>query len=332
MILPVRNMGFRCKITPPASLTLPSDLFFPLALAPPEFWPYVRSDGGCIRVTRADGITPLAREVSGFDRSGHGGSLFLRTAAGLDESYYLNWGNPARVEPPANSTCGKYTTWESAARFVAHGEDYSDSTVVQSAMTQNTSSIAPAKIGQGFDCAPGGTEAKVTTTYAEQLGDFTFLAWFFSAAPTAPYYERILSKNYYPYGIALCRFAAVANSWGCYFLGLNAHMVTLADNAWHLLVVTRSGTQLVVNGDGGTVTNTATVPSTALSASPLCVGWDANPTPTQTNALNGLVDEARVYNRALSAAEIAIHYANQNSPATFWTVGPAELSPLLERT
>jgi len=34
----------------------------------------------------------------------------------------------------------------------------------------------------------------------------------------------------------------------------------------------------------------------------------------------GNIDEIRVYNRALSGAEVAQHYANQNAPASFWTV------------
>lgn len=33
------------------------------------------------------------------------------------------------------------------------------------------------------------------------------------------------------------------------------------------------------------------------------------------------MDETRIYNRALTSTEIATMYANQSSPASFWTTG-----------
>jgi hypothetical protein len=48
-----------------------------------------------------------------------------------------------------------------------------------------------------------------------------------------------------------------------------------------------------------------------------------------TSFFNGIIDEARIYNRALSAGEITTQYNNQNSPSTFYSLGSESLTEFL---
>jgi hypothetical protein len=82
---------YRFLITP-----LPNgntDQYYDLSLAPAGFWAHVRSDGGDIRIFAQDGVTPLPREVSGFDPVGQLGSLFIGSAG--NASLFLATDSPS---------------------------------------------------------------------------------------------------------------------------------------------------------------------------------------------------------------------------------------------
>ena len=80
----------------------------------------------------------------------------------------------------------------------------------------------------------------------------------------------------------------------------------IADGNWHLLVGTRSGSTLTSYQDG-VLANTITGSSGSVSkAVPLTFG-DLN--GASVSRYNGAIDEVRIYNRALSTAEIASLYA-----------------------
>lgn len=146
----------------------------------------------------------------------------------------------------------------------------------------------------------------VDTGYTGQPGDFTAGAWFRSlgASGVAGGFDRIIDKKYNT-GFVLCRQGTAANTWGAYVLDATATapiMVTLADGVDHFLVVTRSGTTATVYGDGGAVTNSRTVASTALSTVSLVFGQ--SPAADGYNNFNGLIYGGFIANRAWSPAEI----------------------------
>ena len=126
-----RRWPYYVFVTPASTVT--SDLYFDLSLLT-VFWTKVRSDGGDVRVFAQDGVTPVAREVSGFDYANKRGSLFVATSGAT--AFYITCGSGVR-EPAANSAYGKYNVWESAAKLVAHLEDTSDATGYQSALANN---------------------------------------------------------------------------------------------------------------------------------------------------------------------------------------------------
>lgn len=79
------------------------------------------------------------------------------------------------------------------------------------------------------------------------------------------------------------------------------------DTNWHHLAFTRSGNTYTWYIDGaaaGTATSSQTI---SANAHPLFIGCDGNG-GSQTEPLNGAIDEPAVYNTALSAARILAHY------------------------
>jgi hypothetical protein len=92
---------------------------------------------------------------------------------------------------------------------------------------------------------------------------------------------------------------------------------TYNDNNWHLIAGTWDGSNLYLYADGamvaGPVSQTHTPVSTVFN---LEIGTTGN----KTNYFNGLIDDARVYNRALSASDVLTLY-NTTAPACAGPVG-----------
>jgi hypothetical protein len=91
---------------------------------------------------------------------------------------------------------------------------------------------------------------------------------------------------------------------------------TISANAWHHVVYTYDGTTERFYIDGAAAgSNVAT-----LSWDP--ANWRFGMNTSGDHQYNGVMDEARISNTVRSADWIKTEYNNQNSPATFYTVGP----------
>ena len=76
----------------------------------------------------------------------------------------------------------------------------------------------------------------------------------------------------------------------------------LEDGKWHHLVGTVDGSRTRIYVDGVLVDNDAFVAAGSSSTQPLAIGRDSGP---GGRTFNGLIDEVRIYNRALSNVEVA---------------------------
>lgn len=162
--------------------------------------------------------------------------------------------------------------------------------------------------GPTFNSANGGsivfdgTNDRVTTTYVSQLGDFTAIAWFKSSPPGSGNYERILDKSYST-GFWMGRNQNIANQWGGGIINNTSPtfgiFITLTDNNWHFLALTRLGSTQTIYGDGITNTNTTSCSTSLLSNTSMTLGTDFS-----FGNLNGNIASTQIYNRALSAAEV----------------------------
>src|SRR3989344_2221602 len=167
-----------------------------------------------------------------------------------------------------------------------------------------TTSPAYGKIGQGlvFD----GGDDYVGTSYNGQLTNFTVCAWFKADDITPSLYQRIVDKSYST-GMWIGARSGVANNWGGGVLDSSApfgRYITLSAGQWHHLCSKREGTTHTIVGDGGAVSTSGTVSSSALSNEVLRIGISS----VLAAPFNGLIDDVRIYNRALSADEISQLY------------------------
>jgi hypothetical protein len=226
-------------------------------------------------------------------------------------------GNSSVTTDQSNKTA----VWASNYRFVAH---LANGTTLSSAdstsfANNGTNNLATAGVGQidGGAAISGSTGSMITTPYAEALTDFTASAWFKSLGAGSNSYDRILEKDYTA-GFVIARTSNNANSWSTYFEDPSAASpltITLTDGLWHLIKVKRSGTTLTITADGGAVSNTKTVATTALSTVALFIGFNS----AANNIFNGVIDETRIENRASSTDYDNAEYSNQKSSSTFVT-------------
>ena len=139
-------------------------------------------------------------------------------------------------------------------------------------------------------------------------GDLTIEAWVF---PTVKYAEPVCGKFSFIGGYLLYSSNTGVPYRAHFFLrntGTTQYIVSDADlplNQWSHLVAVRSGNNMLmyVNGVKQTseATFTLTSPNTGVN---FLVGQSSF-----GEYFNGLIDEVRIYNQALSAAEIQKHYA-----------------------
>jgi hypothetical protein len=186
-----------------------------------------------------------------------------------------------------------------AARLVASGFDDANGTTTASTPagpvgTLTSASWANGRYGTGM--AFDGVDTRVRSTTAINLGSaFTMEAWVLN--PSAEQYETIMTVGadrnlFLRNGELRFGFGAGSVSFG----------VTLPTTTWVHVAVTYDGTALQAYVDGVAVGGPQAVALGPVTG-PLQVGaWIFG--GGNADYLSGLLDEVRVYNRALSAAEI----------------------------
>jgi hypothetical protein len=138
------------------------------------------------------------------------------------------------------------------------------------------------------------------------FGDFTACVWF-NALPTNDGHERLIDKNFQN-GFWLGRNGTAANSWGGGVresLAPYGIFVTLPDGQWNHICSIRSGTTHFIIGNGGAVSTSNTVSSSALSADTTALGTEY---VSGVSFFDGQIDDVRIYDRALSFAEVKSLY------------------------
>jgi hypothetical protein len=334
MLFGGRKKTYRFLITPTAINT---DLYYDLSLAPAGFWSHVRSDGGDIRVFKQDGVTPVPREVSGFDYTNHLGSLFIGTSGGT--AFYVTYGNSALTEPAPTDPYGKYAVWESAAKLVAHLEEGTgsalDSTSNQSTFinTSATSIAGKVKNGVAFGGSANLDAGNVSALDFTGATPMTVLVWTkFSGSGARVLVGKGANMAHTAKGWSLFVTGSIyfqingGTSFGVNELQSNTFgHYTCNDNALHLIGLTYDGSQkdagVIFYGDGSAKTKNApdtnTLSLSASNSADAIIG-------SQTGGgygFNGLMDETRIYSRALSPTEVANYYANQNNCGAFVVTG-----------
>jgi hypothetical protein len=229
------------------------------------------------------------------------------------------YGNRQFVEPAANDTYGKYNTWESSARYVAHLEDANDSSSNQYTGTATGTSVVAGKISNGKSF--NGTTDIVQTAASPALGSasFTLSTWVKATAPANGAMLLMIgpqtSNNLTVYLTVNGSVQVGIGTWGFALTSYVAY-ASAFNNAWNLLTGVYTGGLFTTYLNGVAGTSGARSPN--VQAGTIMVGNGTS------SPFAGALDEVRIYSRALSQGEITIMYNNQSNPGAFWVTGGQE--------
>ena len=168
---------------------------------------------------------------------------------------------------------------------------------------QNAPSWSGGQFGSSLSFNAASSQSVLTTNTALS-NDFTFLVWFRPTATAA--FTRIADKNYIA-GFWLGHAGSGSGMWGGGVIEYGSSygiFVPLATNEWHQLVSRRSGTTHTIIGDGGAVSTSNIVASTALDATAVRFGVAHN----GSGYFSGQISQVLFWNRAVSDADIKALY------------------------
>jgi len=342
----------RIKITILAS-QIGSDLtdfpvYVDLRTLPASFFTTVNSDGGDIRVTKADGETEVPREVVDIDVGGESGELhFLADgtlSSSTDTDFYIYYGNNAESDYAADATYGAEKVWKSFA-FVSHSGGGQDSVsgITGSAFGSVVVGGAASPIGSATYYNGVDRMMAFEPTISLSGGSTCYVSMWLRPDQYQP--NRIAGRfqNLKPFSwlddVTNDQFSCSVTDVGTMHVlttggntGPNSSGIDVTDNNFHLVyLLFDQGNDTVeiyvddiLDYSNYSYTDNSTI---GLSTSRLYIGADINETKDGVGEqYAGRVAEVRIRKAPLSAGWRSAEYENQNSPNTFYSVGTPEIN------
>ena len=256
-----------------------------------------------------------------------GGSGGVKDAAGnlLPSDYSWSFTTAAAVPPPTGQLVAAY----------AFGEN-TGTTVADASGTNNTGTItgatwtASGKYGTGLSF--NGTNAWVTANTASSLAlpnAMTLEAWIYPTALSG--WQTVLMKETGT-GLAYTLYANDNAPWPATYVRMTGASVSAGAagaaavplNTWTHLASTYNGSAITLYVNGTAVSTKPATGTVTTSMGPLHIGGNG----IWGEFFTGLIDEVRIYSRALSAAEIQADMATpivvpDTTPPTVTAATPA---------
>ncbi|OGG57577.1 hypothetical protein A2853_01780 [Candidatus Kaiserbacteria bacterium RIFCSPHIGHO2_01_FULL_55_17] len=183
-----------------------------------------------------------------------------------------------------------------------------------------TSSPVAGKIGQALNFNGASSHIKVADDANGNLdatGDFSYSLWYKlrSITDNDTFFTKGSGGLQLVLNIAdgynLCK-----EDVSCFFVGKGP---AVSPNTWEHVTVTRSGTTLHLYKNGAEITPAVSNATTINDTSDfLWIGMDYS----SIRHLDGLIDDVRIYNRALSATEVAALYKSGSTNVAHTNTGP----------
>lgn len=337
------NWKSRIKITVDKSkISGSSDLsnfpvYIDLADLSTAFFSNVKSDGGDIRITKADGKTELPREVVSIDTTNKIGEVHFKADVlkyNEDTDFYIYFKNSSASNYDDDDTYGAQNVWDSNFKGVWHKNDITTSTIKDSTANGNNGTKKGAnepaettgKIGKAQYYDGNDDTINCGDSSSLDLQSFTislWIKWIYVAGNRLMVIRNSSSSSSYGFGL-----------WersGILFLGLNLSGQGWGDRCfsnnevpegeWTLATVTWSGSvsKIYINGS---LDNTNTYSSgTIVNAGYLDFShsrqWGGH-------YYKGDMDEIRISNVVRNGDWIATEYNNQSAPDSFYNLGTIE--------
>lgn len=294
-----------------------------------------------IRITTSDGSTEVPREVVSYDAATDTGEVHFKgnIDGDTDTDFYVYYGNAAATDYAVNHANGANNVWDANYMGVWHlnqavSGNQTDSTANPAVFTPTVYSggsafeagdLVSGQVGKGISLESSKHQYLTTATSVTKLditGNYTLSGWvkgadwvegnsFINHGDGAAYLQ-------YYMGVRTDGKADLRSTGG----GSIVHDTVLSADTWYYIVGVRSGTNGLLYINAGTPKTGTGFNDPSSRSDALVCGYNTYP----PNALfpNAVVDELRVSNSARDANWITTEYNNQNSPATFYTIGAEE--------
>jgi len=308
-----------------------------------HFFTNVKVGGGDIRLTQSDGITEVPRELVSINTAGTDGELYFRAnllSSTTNTTFYLYYGNAAASEYAVTDTYGARNVWSNGYALVAHLNDLTTSTVVNSAGTINgtkTSANNPLFVTTGYIYGAQDVSGDSIQFAGDIIGgdsQYSVSMWFNPDALTGGNADQ-QSFGYSLYGVSESgapyqwlraggtgfsselRLCAYDNGTACNAT-TGAGLTTGAWNYVSISTTISSNTTIRVNGvqrlsftnpGNGPVSNNFTI---------------GDLRPTRNINFDGRIDEVRVSTVVRTNAWRDAEYRNTATSTNFYTAGGVE--------
>ncbi|GEM_PF-6182025 len=185
---------------------------------------------------------------------------------------------------------------------------------------QGGATFAPGIVGQALSLDGVDDFLYVSNATSLRLQDFTIDAWIKLTGPVPQFGANLAAFGQYGYQFVVAGGPAFGDVERSLFLGKTGFSKTFGgpvipgDGAWHHVAVTKAGASVTFYIDGvGSATSYSVVftfdgaagGDFAIGTNPI---YASQGNPPSTYALPGLIDEVEVFNRALTATEVAAIY------------------------
>jgi T5SS/PEP-CTERM-associated repeat protein len=264
---------------------------------------------GTLEINLLDGYTPAPSHTFNFltasSFTGNFSNVVVNTASGQGGSFDIDVTPTglrlSNFDPdPGGGGGGLIAHWDAengAMDATGNGHD--------GIFRGNAATTTAGPFGKAFTLDGDGDYIEIGDELDMGASDFTLAAWVNGARdPGMNEWGRILDKGYAS-GYELGR-TGFAHTVGFTFLNSDPSFTSTSeviDETWHHIAIVKSGTTATVYADGvaeGTVTVSAQAQDNAL---PLLIGY--NPGEGLRGAWMGMLDELKIFDRALSPNEIA---------------------------
>lgn len=305
-----------------------------------DFWANVNADGSDIRFTGADGITEIGVEVVTIDTVAETMLLYVNVpgiSATIDTQLYAYFGNAGASDDALSGFNSSYSgVW--SFEDINPGTTVTDSSSVSgddAGSSMNAGNVVTGQIGNALDFDGTSEYVALDNSYqgASTVGSVSVSAWVNTSHAGGSYndnwaildFDRSEFFNVFIDGATGQLSFSTADGGIHDFSGGPA----INDGTWHHITAVYDGTDKILYVDGVEVARSVNAHGgSALGTSNTRYGFigdgsEASDIDGSRNNIyyDGQVDELKLYDGALSAAEIAQEYHNYNNISNYLNVG-----------
>ncbi|MGV8141968.1 MAG: DUF2341 domain-containing protein [Candidatus Woesearchaeota archaeon] len=290
-----------------------------IELTDPSIIGKTQSDADDILFTSQDGETIIPYEIEKYNPATGHLTAWVKTdvSNSMDTIIFMYYGNVA-----ASSNANPESVWDSEYLSVHHLEEIG--TTLYDSTANNNDGIAQNGVSQNVDGKIDGADMfdgvddkiQMPQVFTSET-QFTIEGWMNTANKQG---YVITQRNTAGSGSLIQYYPPEGNFQ--FFINANSIKKTASANSWHHVVATFDGTTSRLFIDG-------TAPASGTASAPI---WPAQALylgnrDTSDRGFQGMLDEIRISRVARSQEYITTSYNNQNSPATFISIGREETPP-----